>query len=463
MKRKAIFFLLLSLFFFIDFQVNAQGSDIYTGGINIPVGQDSSKNIRIILLNQFWAKSVENNPGTVGVDGELATHSFDIGVRRARATIYSQITPRFLIFTQIGINNQTFVNGGAPRQGPKKPQLFFHDAWTEYSVISRVNPQNGERNPFSLALGMGLHFWNGVSRFTNASVVSFMTLDLPVFNFPNIEQSDQFGRQYGIYAKGKAGPLDYRFHLNKPFVSGSLANVNTESAVDIPSDELALGGYVAYEFLEPEGNLTPFKTETYIGTKKVFNLGAGFYHQPEASGVLNVSGDLERQDHTAWAVDAFLDYPFGLRGMAITAYSVLYNYDYGTDYYRSVGIMNTAAGQTSAPAGFEGNVSVDGFGNAEPLLGTGNIFLTQAGLLLPDNWLGSLGKLQPFGRVEMKNLDYLDDSILNTDIGLNWFIEGHHAKITLQYGTRPLFFRQEGEIISNERLGQWTLQTQIYI
>ncbi|WKN30047.1 porin [Porifericola rhodea] len=463
MKHRVTFFLTLLSIFASSTAAFAQGSDLYKGGIHIPVGQDSSKYIRIILLNQFWAKWTENNPGTVGADGELAEHSFDIGVRRARATVYSQISPRFLIFTQFGINNQTFINGGAPGQGPKKPQMFFHDAWTQYTVVPGVNPLTKETNVFSLDLGMGLHFWNGVSRFSNASVASFMTVDLPVYNFPNIERTDQFGRQYGIFAKGKAGPLDYRFHMNKPFVYSELNQVNEERAVNIPSDKVAWGGYVAYEFLEREGNLLPYRTETYVGSKKVFNLGAGFYHQPEASGILAANATLEKQDHTAWAVDAFLDYPFGVQGMAVTAYSVLYNYNYGTNYYRSVGIMNTASGQTAAPAGFDEAVSVDGFGNAEPLLGTGSIWMTQAGLLLPGDLIGSLGKLQPFARLESKNLDYLDDNVFQTDFGINWFIEGQNAKITLQYGTREVFIRQGSNIISDQRKGQWTLQTQIYI
>ncbi len=458
---KYLLFLLSCLF--ICQSVFSQGSDLYRGGIDIPVGQDSSKHIRIILLQQFWAKRVENNPGTIDTNGELAKHSFDIGARRVRATIYSQITPRFMVLTQFGINNQTFLNGGAPGQGPKKPQMFIHDAWTQYTVIPEKDYISGEKNPFSLYMGMGLHFWNGVSRMTNASITSFLTLDLPVYNFPNIERTDQFGRQFGIFAKGKAGPLDYRFNVNKPFVNGNLTDVNNERAVNIPSEKLSTAGYVAYEFMDREANTVPYRAATYVGTKKIFNLGAGFYHQPEASGYLNNQGTLERQDHTTWAVDAFLDYPFGANSVALTFYSALFNYNYGTDYYRSFGIMNTAAGQTAAPVSFEGNVSIDGFGNAEPLMGSGNIWLTQAGVLLPANVGRKIGRFQLFSRAEVKNLDYLDIPVFNKDFGFNWYLEGHHAKITLQYGTRQVFFREGNQIISDMTRGQWTLQSQIYI
>jgi len=457
------FIWLTVLLAFLFTQAFAQEEDLYDGGMDIQLGDNPNKHIRFVLLQQFQARLIENNPGTLSASGELADQTFDIGARRVRATIYSQISSRFLVHIQFGINNQSFINGGAPGLGPKKPQMFVHDAWTQYMLLPEKDKESGKFNDFSLSMGMGLHFWNGISRMSSASIVSFMTVDLPVFNFPNIERTDQFGRQYGIYAKGKAGPLDYRFSLNKPFINGNREAVNSERAINIPSEKLATAGYVAYEFLDKESHLTPYMAATYIGKKKVFNIGAGFYHQPEASGILDGQGNLERQDHTSWALDAFLDYPFGANNLSLTMYSVLYNYDYGTDYYRSVGIMNPAGGQGGAPANFEGNISIDGFGNAEPLLGTGSIWMTQAGILLPATVGKRAGRFQLFGRSEVKQLEFLDETAFNQDYGINWFIEGHHAKLTLQYGTRQVFIEQNGRYLNNMTRGQWTLQTQIHL
>jgi hypothetical protein len=39
----------------------------------------------------------------------------------------------------------------------------------------------------------------------------------------NIELTDQFARQFGIYMQGQIGKLDYRIALNKPFAAGGLA------------------------------------------------------------------------------------------------------------------------------------------------------------------------------------------------------------------------------------------------
>ena len=66
----------------------------------------------------------------------------------------------------------------------------MHDAWTEYAII-----------PSKLHIGTGLHYWNGVSRMASASTLNFMTLDAPIHNWFNIEATDQFARQLGIYAK----------------------------------------------------------------------------------------------------------------------------------------------------------------------------------------------------------------------------------------------------------------------
>jgi len=211
-----------------------------------------------------------------------------------------------------------------------------------------------------------------------------------------------------------------------------------------------------YHFMEKEAVLTPFRVGSYLGTKRVFNIGAGFYHHPEASGILN-NLDFERYGQTVWAIDAFLDHPLGEQGMAVTAYTVLYNYNYGPNYFRTVGIMNL----DTRPA--DPSVSLAGYGNAEPLLGTGSIWMSQVGLLLPSNWLSALGKFQPFAQAEYKNLEYLDDTFTNLDVGLNWFIEGQVAKFTLQYGTRPIFIERNNQRMQADTKGQWTLQVQVAI
>jgi hypothetical protein len=137
-------------------------------------------------------------------------------------------------------------------------------------------------------------------------------------------------------------------------------------------------------------------------------------------------------------------------GTAITSYAVFYNYDFGPNYMRNVGIMNV---------GFGAGTTQNGPGNAQPTIGTGNIFYTQSGFLLPKELLGDKGRLQPFGALTHKNFELFNDSSWQYDLGLNYYINAHQAKVTLQYSQRPLFenFNRSGAA------GEFILQTHIFL
>ena len=233
---------------------------------------EGSKYVRFLIWNQIWARSIDNNPGTL-VNGTPSDNTMDIGARRLRMLAYAQISPRYLILAHFGINNQTFVGGGGSGttgtggygQG-KKPQIFFHDAYNEYAIVPSVNPDTKKANPFSLSLGAGLHYFNGVSRLSSASTINFLMIDAPVFNWPLIENSDQFARQYGIYIKGAYKKLHYQFSLDKPFATNVAVRDSANTAVDNNGDAAgAVSGYADYQFLDQESNLLPFRVGTYIG------------------------------------------------------------------------------------------------------------------------------------------------------------------------------------------------------
>ena len=442
-----------------------QGSSEYKSGLKMNLNEEGSRYVRFIFWNQMWTRAIQNNPGTADAYGQPADWTWDIGLRRARILAYAQISKRYLILTHIGINNQTFVNGGVPGGGltgnaggiavngtvtvpvdsfgnavgtisgtanglsSKKTQLFFHDFWNEYLIFKQKKAD--------LSVGFGLHYWNSVSRLTNASTLNFMTIDAPIFNWFNIDLTDQFARQFGVYAKGKLSKLDYRLAVNKPFsVSQALSSTQ---ARHVATDRWSYGGYLNWQFMDQESNLLPFAVGTYVGTKKVFNLGFGFYHHPEATAT-SANGQLTRHNQTIFALDAFLDMPVGSKekNMAFTAYGAYYNMDFGPNYYRSVGIMNVAPSTPYTEFNAAGR-ALDGYGNSRPLLGTGGIFYGQAGLLLPKSVGGSKMRVQPFAAYTLKNLEYLADNANFWDVGANFFLDGHHAKFTVQYSSRPTF------------------------
>ena len=447
----------------------AQGSEIYGPGLKLKPNPEKDAFVRLIFWNQIWGRYIENNPGTL-VNGEAADQTFDVGIRRSRFLAFAQVHPRYRIVFHAGINNQTFNTGGVPNGGVtgnggtftsgKKPGLFVHDAWNEYDVIAPGKREDGSAKPFSLTLGTGLHYFNGVSRMGSASTLNFLAVDAPIFNWYAIELGDQFARQFGFFAKGKLSKLDYRLAVNKPFATGSLPPLGAEAvAVDNNGiSNAAYAGYFMWQFLEQESNVLPFTVGTYVGTKKVFNIGAGFYNQAQGtrSRVINGTDTItQKHDINLFGFDVYADIPFGgEKNMAVTAYSVYYLHDWGPNYYRTVGIMNEG---TNDP-GFLGQRSSAGAGNARPLLGTGNIWYTQAGLLLPKGISGKM-RLQPFAAYTMKDLEALDGPMGFMDAGFNLFFDGHHAKLTLQYSDRPVVVagKKDGS------RGEVILQAQIYL
>ncbi|WP_266365325.1 porin [Tellurirhabdus rosea] len=448
--------------------VKGQGSAEYGSGLKFNLNPEGTKYMRLIMWNQIWFRHTQMNPGTT-VNGTPASTATDVGARRLRMLAYAQITPRYLILMHFGINNQTFVNGGAAGtsgtggygQG-KKPGLFFHDVWNEYAVVPTKDPLTGKVNKATLAVGAGLHYWHGISRMTSASTLNFLAVDAPIFNWPLIENSDQFARLFGIYAKGKIGKLEYRLNYNKPFATNLTPPTNGTTVVqNVAVDnngvsKMSYGGYFEYQFLDQEANVLPFKVGTYIGTKQVLNIGAGFYHQPD--GTQSVRNGLTRKhDISLFAVDLFADLPFGNKdkNMAVTTYSTLYKYNFGPNYLRNLGIMNEGATDPK----FMDRRSLSGPGNARPMIGTGTIWYTQAGLLLPKGDKSKV-RVQPFAAYAVKDFEALGKTGNYYDMGCNFYIDGHHAKITPQYSTRPVYL--DANTISGSK-GEFILQAQIYL
>lgn len=441
----------------------AQGSPDYGGGLKFNLNTEGSKYMRFIAWNQIWARSSELNPGTM-IGDQGATKQEDIGLRRLRILAYAQISPRYMIVTHIGINNQTFINGGAAGSqntggygAGKKPGLFFHDAWNEYAVVL---PK--ENKPFSLSVGAGLHYYMGLSRMTMSSTLNYMTIDAPIFNWPLIENSDQFARQMGIFVKGKYNRLEYRMSINKPFATNvtpvNVTDPNVAVAVDNNNNaRWSKAGYFEYQFFDKESNLLPFKVGTYLGTKKMFNIGAGFYTAPSGTKT-SVNGITERHDINLFSGDVFLDLPVGdkAKKAAITAYSVFYDYDFGPNYLRNIGIMNEGVVDNT----YTGTRALAGPGNLQPMVGSGTIWYTQAGYLIPNKDEKPKVRVQPFAAYTYKDFDALKKASSQFDIGTNFFLDGHHAKITAQYSTRPVYTAVD-KIDSYK--GEILVQLQIYL
>ncbi len=446
----------------------------YGQGMKVNLSPDGSKYLRFIGWVQVWAQYTRNNSNTVR-NGSPTDDQLTFNLRRTRFITLAQLNPRFLMIIDLGMDNQNSVSGEAPLDatGPgKRPQIYAHEALGEYRVNKYLN------------LGAGLNYQNGVSRMTSASTANLLTYDTPVVNFPTLDQTDQFGYFLGVYGKGRIGSFDYRVSVSDAFLTNQAstpAALRTNVAQFNPHNANKIyQGYFSYSFLEKEANILPFFTGTYLGTKKVFNLGAGFHFNPKGTysrdaayptpAPVDPFTTTTAHNIKLFGADVFYDAPLDTTTRtAVTFYGVYYNYDFGPNYVRNAGVLNPGTAVSSGVAGLTGN--------ALPLIGTGHTYYAQLGLLLPKNLLGPKAKLQPYVDYLRNSLQGLHDAsgdrkAVNVyDAGLNLLLDGHNAKITLNYRARPDFTDQvflpanngAATVNSVKYRPEITLQTQVYL
>ncbi len=427
MRQKFTHLFILVISFLILFSVSSYGQeqpkeDHSYKPLTLQLNDSGSKYVRFIIWSQIWVTT--NNLNNDDADFKLIP-----SIRRSRVLAYAQISPKFLLLTHFGLNNLSSAGLTPTGIQGNGPQLFMHDAWAEYKVIDE------------LYIGGGLHYWKGMNRHANSSTLNFMTLDAtrPFIGWHSLGQTDQFARHMGIYAKGAIGNFDYRIAFNDAMKNGlqsgnGLEVVNQGSTVyntnniysDIDPNQSQGGfiveGYFRYNFFDKESTKLPYAVGTYLGKKKIFALGAGFFAQPSGSILLNdtlnridtsaddllaeVESKTSLEDVLHFSVDAFLDYPIGAG--VLNAYATFMSFDYGDNFfYRS------------------------GSGALE--IGTGTAIYGHLGYLLPIKKV----QLMPYVAFQTRSWD-ANESLSRSggnslDIGLNYFINGHHAKVTLEY------------------------------
>ena len=422
--------------------------------LKLKLNEDGSHYLKWTFLNQIWLRYNDSNPGTT-VLGDAAKQTFDIGLRRTRIQFYGQLTDHVFFYTQFGQNNFNFLSGqNSTNSGNRKFQVFFHDALGEYKVW---------KDNDKLKLGGGLTIANGLSRFSQPSIGSIMTLDVPVFAQATVDQTDEFSRKLSVYARGQVGKFDYRVVLSDPFPvtsNGAAAPaIGPNATFAQTGHHKQYQGFFMWNFFDKETNTTPYMTGTYLGKKKIFNLEAGFITQKNAMWTSNDGGvTTDYQNMKLWSAALFYDAPLNTeKGTALSAYAGYYNLDYGTNYLRFNGIMNPANGIIGSQY-ISGNQ-----GNAFPMFGTGQVLYTQIGYLLKKDLLGEgNGTLMPYASLMSADFDRLDDNMNVWDVGVNWFIKGHSSKITLDYQNRPTYENQAGDYVKTGNKGQVLLQYQIF-
>ncbi len=417
--------------------------------MRLKLNESGSHYLKWTFSNQVWVRFNESNPGTT-VMSQSADNTVDIGLRRTRVQFFGQLTDHVFFYTQFGQNNFNYLSQNS---GNRKLQVFFHDALGEYKVW---------KDNDALKLGAGLTITNGLSRFSQPSVSTIMTMDVPVFAQATVDQTDEFSRKLSTYARGQLGQFDYRIVVSDPFpitTNGQApVAVSSNSGFAQVQHHKQYQGFFVYNILDKEPHTTPYMTGTYLGKKRVFNIEGGFITQKNAMWSKEPAApDSVFHDMKLWSVALFYDAPLNTeKGTALSAYAGYFDYDFGPKYLRYNGIMNPANGVAAGfPSGSQGN--------AFPMFGTGGIVYGQLGYLLPDKTLGDgHGKLMPYLSAMSADFDRLDSRMNVWSAGVNWLIDGHSSKLTLDYQNRPVY-KVEGSMLKEEaRRSQVVLQYQIF-
>jgi hypothetical protein len=377
--------------------------------IKLNLNDDGSVWTKFSFATQFWTRYTELNAESTNKAGDPVSSEIEFALRRTRFIMYNNLNDQIVLYTQLGFNNLNSTSA--------KPELYFHDVWGMFRVV-----------PKSCYIGFGLSGWNGLSRLSNTSYQKTLTLDNPSVNYPTINRSDLESRQLGIFAKGTIGQLSYRAILAKPFAyNGIPALPKANTGYEYPSEKLEYKGYFAFHFFDKEYFNTPYLDMTYLGTKRICNLGAGFDIYPKSIAQYDDSGNRSLKNRNLFAADFMLELPMK-NNQTISLYSVLYNYDFGQNYLRLSGVMNNWSGGTG----------VEGAGNNEYKVGSGTIWYTVAGYLFPQQFLKLPGRVQLFYAFTDKNFEALSTDIVCHDLGANYYVAGQKLKFSLQYSLRPI-------------------------
>ncbi len=407
--------------------------------------EDGSHYIKASVVAQFWLRHIDFNPNTK-INNQTPS-PYDLGIRRLRLSAWTQLTDRVFFYVQFGQNNFNYTSS-------LQLGAFFHDAVGEYKVFKKGY----------LTLGTGLTGWSGLSRYASPSVGSILGVDAPLYQQVTNSVTDQFLRKLSIYAKGQIGRLDYRLAISKPMLaqnalqSNPTLNSSFATFNNLPS-KLQTQGYVVYQFFDKENNTTPYTTGSYLGKKKILNLGLGWIQQNKTSWIKDqITNDTLYNDMLLLGADVFLDLPLSKKNNAITAYLAYNHFQLGKNYLRNVGVMNPI------PAGTPNNTGTfNGNGNGVPLVGTGKTMYGQLAYKFKDNLLGEEGSLQVYTSAQISNFQALKDPMLMLEGGLNWMIHGtHQSKLSLGYQSRPVYtLNTLNQWKATSRKGMLVLQYQI--
>jgi|GEM_PF-1038575 len=381
-------------------------------------GTDSSLSIRTIGLLQLQTRYLQLNPGSLSVTGTEKNQTIDLGI--TRVCVGSLLSyKRLTMFYLLGNNALSISNA-------KLGNFYTYEAYIHYALI-----------PKYLQLGMGQTLYNGISRASSLSISQTMTVESSPLAFPTGGKSDNIGRQMQFFALGQILKFDYRAALVRPMVQVGQGTQNLpdlssskpiNTSYEFPSDRFGAEAYICYQFFDEENIQMSSRSFSYLGSKKVFNIGAGFEYQPNATAYLNTDRDTIFNNTLTFSSDSYVDIPLSGGGV-FTTYAAYYHYNYGQNYLKTGGSLNY----------FTGGDGPQGAGNGEFTVGTGHALYFHAAYLFAKTLTQENHRIQLYTYFYYKNFDALKMPSWQPGCGINYYILGHNAKIGLQYYLRNVY------------------------
>ncbi len=269
--------------------------------------------------------------------------------------------------------------------------LRVMDAYAQFEPMPQFNIWMGRMLPASDRANLDGPFYLNVWEYPFVS------------NYPNLA----VGRDNGVQVWGKvlADKLTY--------VAGAFKGHNNVAGGSNDSDSLMYVSRLAYALWDPEPAPAYYTGSTYYGSKDILTIAVAGMFQKNGVGIAT-----RKDDYKAWNVDVLMEKKMGSGG-TLTLEGAYYNYDLGN-------ALDCGSGEPGSPvcpaAGPNDNVGGQVAGDA---------YYVTAAYLIPGKvgW----GQFQPYVRYQKFSRDVSNTDKTQADLGLNYVIKGHNARITAVY------------------------------
>ena len=192
---------------------------------------------------------------------------------------------------------------------------------------------------------------------------------------------------------------------------GAFTGHNVYAGGSNAAANLLYAGRLAINFLDPEPAPAYYTASTYYGAKNILTLGLVYQYQKDGVG----DSTMTAGDYNSWNADLLYEQKLADAGVVTVE---------GAYYHYGLGAVDCG---TAEP----GSVPCTTVGNNIGGLVAGKAYLATLEYMFPQK-IGP-GNIQPFIRYQDFERDLSQTTDKQTDLGVNYVIDGHNARISAVY------------------------------